>query len=400
MSSAFLESAKPPTLAATTPTPATMSRPLGSVPDDRFALRLPSGVRGLAQGLIAAVLMLAALRLASDFLIPLVVTVLTAYALNPPVRLLQHLRLPRAIAALMVMLAVVSAFSLAGYRLSDEAASAVRHLPAATAKLSEKLRSIQAGTSGPMAALQHAVAELDEAAYEATGATAVHGASRVQVVQPPVSLRHSLWTGSISLVGFSGELLLFMLLGYFMLASGDLFKQKLLRLAGPSLVTRRKMTAVIDGINHAISKFLLIMIVSGLFVTFAALLAFTSIGLKQAAVWAIVGGLLNTIPYFGAAAAMGIFFIVALLQFGTLKMAIFTAALYLLCTATEGLAVKPWLIGRGARMNNVAVFLSLLFWGWLWGPWGMLLAFPVMMVVKVVADHVEKLRPLGELLGE
>jgi predicted PurR-regulated permease PerM len=81
-------------------------------------------------------------------------------------------------------------------------------------------------------------------------------------------------------------------------------------------------------------------------------------------------------------------------------MAILTAGLYLLCTATEGLVLKPWLIGRGARMNNVAVFFSLLFWGWLWGPWGMLLAFPVMMVIKVVADHVEKLRPLGELLGE
>jgi predicted PurR-regulated permease PerM len=398
--SAFLESATPPSLAATPRAPAPASYTLAPVPEDRFALRLPSGVRGLTQGIIAVVLVLAALRLASDFLIPLVVTVLAAYALNPPVRLLQHLRLPRAVAALVVMLAVVTGFSLAGYRLSDEAASALTHLPAATAKLSRQLRSMGTGTSGPMAALQHAVAELDDAANEATGATAVHGASRVQVVQPAVSLRHSLWTGSISLVGFSGELLLLVLLAYFMLASGDLFKQKLVRLAGPNAITRRKMTVVIDGINRAISKFLLIMIISGAFVILGALLAFTSIGLKQAAVWAIVGGLLNTIPYFGAAAAMGIFFIVALLQFGTLKMAILTAALYLLCTATEGLALKPWLIGRGARMNNVAIFFSLLFWGWLWGPWGMLLAFPVMMVVKVVADHVEKLRPLGELLGE
>lgn len=396
--SAFLESATPPSLVSASPTPAPHA--FDPAPDDRFSLRLPTGLRGVTQGIIAAVLVLAALRLASDFLIPLVVTVLAAYALDPPVRMLQRLHLPRAVAALIVMLTVVSAFSVAGYRFSDEAGSAIKHLPEATAKLRHELRSLRAGTSGPMDALQRAAAELDAAANEATGTTAVRGADRVQVVEPALSLRQSLWHGSVSLLGFSGELLLLLLLAYFMLASGDLFKQKLLRLAGPSPLTRRKTAIVIDGINRAISKFLLIMIVSGAFVTLGALLAFTSIGLKQAVVWALLGGLLNTIPYFGAAAAMGIFFIVALLQFGTIEMAILTAGLYLLCTATEGLVLKPWLIGRGARMNNVAVFFSLLFWGWLWGPWGMLLAFPVMMVIKVVADHVEKLRPLGELLGE
>ncbi|HEY7790479.1 MAG TPA: AI-2E family transporter [Vicinamibacterales bacterium] len=397
--SAFLESVPPPLLAnGTAPAP----RSIDTAPaDDRFGLRLPSGVRELALTIIAAVLVLAALRLASDFLIPLVVTILTAYALNTPVRLLQRLRIPRAAAALIVMLALVGGVSAAGYRFSDQAASAITHLPEATVKLRHALRSLQAGTSGPMQALQRAAAELDEVATDATGSTTVRGASRVQVVQPAAAnLRKSLWLGSMSLLGFSGQLVLLVLLAYFMLASGDLFKQKLVRLSGSNLATRRKTSLVIDDINHAVSRFLLIMTVSGAFVAIAAAAAFSTIGLKQAVVWGIVGGLLNTVPYFGAATALCILFVVALLQFGTLQMALLVASLYLVCTATEGLLLKPWLIGRGARMNNVAVFLSLLFWGWLWGPWGMLLAFPVMMVIKVVADHIEKLRPLGELLGE
>lgn len=394
--SAFLESVPPLVSSGTAPA----AVPAEAASDERAGFRLPSGVRGLTQGIIAVVLVLAALRLASDFLIPLVITILLAYALDPPVRLLQRLRLPRAVAALAVILTLVAGFSVAGYRFSGQAASAINHLPEATTKLRRELRSLQAGRSGPMHAIERAATELDEAAGEVTGA-ATTGARSVQLVQSPAaSVRKSIWLGSMSLVGFSGEVLLLVLLVYFILASGDLFKQKLLRLAGPSVPARRKTALVIDDINRTISRFLLIMAVSGAFVILSATTVFSAVGLKQPVAWGVIGGLLNTIPYFGAASAIGLFFIVALLQFGTLQMAFITAGLFLLCTVTEGLFLKPWLIGRGARMNNVAVFFSLLFWGWLWGAWGMLLAFPVMMVVKVVADHVEKLRPLGELLGE
>ena len=113
-----------------------------------------------------------------------------------------------------------------------------------------------------------------------------------------------------------------------------------------------------------------------------------------------MGGVLNTIPYFGSAVAVGIFFLAGLLQFNQIDMALLTGGVFLLITTLESICVTPWLLGRTARMNNVAVFGGLLFWGWLWGPWGLLLAFPIMMVIKTVSDRVEVLRPLGELLGE
>jgi predicted PurR-regulated permease PerM len=95
-----------------------------------------------------------------------------------------------------------------------------------------------------------------------------------------------------------------------------------------------------------------------------------------------------------------VFFIVAFLQFDSLETAALVAGAFIVITGLEGMWLKPWLMGRTARMNNVAVFVGLLFWGWLWGPWGMLLAYPIMMVIKTVADHVERMHPVAELLSE
>jgi len=88
------------------------------------------------------------------------------------------------------------------------------------------------------------------------------------------------------------------------------------------------------------------------------------------------------------------------LQFGSLGQAVPPPALFVVISSLEGMLLKPCLMGRVGRMNNVAVFVGLLFWGWLWGMWGLLLAFPLMMVLKTVADRVEGFRPIGELLGE
>jgi predicted PurR-regulated permease PerM len=122
--------------------------------------------------------------------------------------------------------------------------------------------------------------------------------------------------------------------------------------------------------------------------------------MTYAPLWAAVGGVLNTIPYVGSAIATGLFFIAAYVQFGELEHAFIIAGMFLAITSLEGMLIKPWLIGRTARMNNVAIFAGLLFWGWVWGMWGMLLAYPILMVIKIVADHDEALRPVSELLGD
>jgi predicted PurR-regulated permease PerM len=127
--------------------------------------------------------------------------------------------------------------------------------------------------------------------------------------------------------------------------------------------------------------------------------AFSALGVANAGAWAIMAGLLNAIPFLGSAVAAVIFFLAALLQFDSLTVALVVPAVFIVITSIESMLVTPWLLGRTVRMNNVAVFAGLLFWGWLWGPWGMALSFPIMAVAKTIVDRVDPLRPVGEILG-
>ena len=129
-------------------------------------------------------------------------------------------------------------------------------------------------------------------------------------------------------------------------------------------------------------------------------LAFRWIGLEQAGVWGLLAGIFNSIPYFGPFVVTAGTAAVGFLQFGNVRMALIVSGLSLLITSLEGFLLTPWATSRAARMNAVAVFVGLLFWGWVWSVWGMLLAVPMLMVLKSVCDHVDELKPVGELLGE
>jgi predicted PurR-regulated permease PerM len=117
-------------------------------------------------------------------------------------------------------------------------------------------------------------------------------------------------------------------------------------------------------------------------------------------VWGLLAGVFNSIPYFGPVIVTGATSVIAFLQFGNLRMAIVVGAASLLITSLEGFLLTPWLTGRATRMNAVAIFVGLLFWGWIWNVWGMLLAVPMLVVMKTVCDHVEDFKGFGELLGD
>ena len=135
-------------------------------------------------------------------------------------------------------------------------------------------------------------------------------------------------------------------------------------------------------------------------VAVATWLSFRAIGLEQAAMLGILAGVFNSIPYFGPVIVTGLTAAVAFLQFGSIQMTILVAVVSLVITTLEGFLLTPWLTSRAARMNAVAVFVGLLFWGWVWNVWGMLLAVPMLMVLKAVCDHIDDLKPIGELLGD
>jgi predicted PurR-regulated permease PerM len=132
----------------------------------------------------------------------------------------------------------------------------------------------------------------------------------------------------------------------------------------------------------------------------ATSLAFWWLGLEQAALWGLLAGVFNSIPYFGPVIVTGASGLLAFLQFNDLRMTLLIAGTAFAITSLEGMFLTPLLSSKAARMNGAAVFVGLLFWGWVWDVWGLLLAVPMLMIIKAVCDHVEDFKGVGELLGE
>ena len=197
-----------------------------------------------------------------------------------------------------------------------------------------------------------------------------------------------------------GQLVLILFLAYFLLASGDLYRRKLLKIVGPSLSKKKITLQILLEIDRQIEMFLIMEVFTSIIVAVATWLAFRALGVEQAALWGILAGVFNSIPYFGPVLVSGGTAVVAFMQFGNIHMAFIVSGVSLAITSLEGFLLTPWLTSRAARMNAVAIFVGLLFWGWVWNVWGMLLAVPMLMVLKAIGDHVEDFHALGELLGE
>jgi predicted PurR-regulated permease PerM len=223
---------------------------------------------------------------------------------------------------------------------------------------------------------------------------------RVQVEEPRTTASSYLLASSVSAASVINQVVMVLFLTYFMLLSDQLFKRKLVEIAGPTLSRKKVTVQALEEIATRIERFLMIQIFTSIVVGTATWLALLALGLQQAALWGLVAGLLNSIPYYGPLLVTGALTVVGFLQFGDIGKSLLVATVSLIITALEGYLLTPALVGKAAEMNSVAVFAGLLFWSWAWGIWGLLLAVPMMMVIKVVCDHVEDLHPIGVILGE
>ena len=362
----------------------------------------PMGVRSLSLTVIAIVAAIFALQYGKQFFIPLVISVLVSYALDPIVSWFAKRRVPRSLAAALVLLTVVGSVSAAAYSLRGEAATIVQQLPEAAQRLRTALRKDrQANGGGTIEQVQKAASELSRAANEAAASTPPpKGVQRVQIEEPAVKVSDYLWWSSAGIMAFAAQTVSLLFLVYFMLMSGDLFKRKLVQVTGPTLTKKKITVQILDEISGQIERFLFVQAFTSVLVALASWIAFRWVGLEQAGVWAILAGVFNSIPYFGPVVVTGGIAIVSFLQFGTIGMAVFVAAIALAITSLEGFLLTPWLTSRASSMNAVAIFVGLLFWSWLWGVWGTLLAVPMLMVLKAVCDRIEDLKSVGELLGD
>jgi predicted PurR-regulated permease PerM len=186
----------------------------------------------------------------------------------------------------------------------------------------------------------------------------------------------------------------------FLLIADDLFKRKLVKNIGSGLADKRITVQVLDAIGAQMERFLLVQIFTSVIVAVVTGVALWWLGLNQPAVWGLLAGLFNSIPYFGPVIVSAGLAVVGYVQFAAIGPTASVALTALAITTLEGWVLTPVLLGRVAEMNRIAIFAGLLFWTWLWGVWGMLLAVPIMMAVKVVCDHIEPLQQIGDFLGE
>lgn len=361
----------------------------------------PARYVGPAIVVIGAAIAVALLRFAEGFFVPLLVGILTSYVFGPLVTALQRIHIPRAIGAAMI-LGAVTAMSVGGiYALSDDAARFADQLPSTAKKLRHLMHERLGNKPNPLASVHKAATELDRAAKEASGASLVAAAPpAVPDTSGVARLESYLMAGTSGALLQVSELLLALLLAYFLLASGDTFRRKLTRIAGTSLARRRVTVEVLDEIHDQVQRYMVILLITNVLIGLATWALFAAVGLESAGLWGVIAGLLHVIPYAGSALLAAAAGVAALIQFESLTSAVLLAGGTLAIATLIGTGLNTWLNSRFTRMNPVLVFGSLMFFGWLWGAWGLLLALPLLAVIKAIAERVEAMHTIAELVRE
>jgi predicted PurR-regulated permease PerM len=372
--------------AATQPTPDAA----GSTPGD-----LPGSSQPAALVILAGLAVVGALWAAQEVLIPIVFAALLSFSIEPLHRRIVGLGLNRGVAAALLLVTIVGVAAGGAISLRPQANAFVSHLPALTQKLRGALRTGK-DTVQPV---QQAANELKKAAEE-SAPNPSPGVTRVQIEEPAFRPSDLLWKGTMGAIGAAAQASMVLFLAFYMLMSGDRYKVKLIEIAGPSRFRKRLTLGILNSITAQVERFLLARAYISATVGAATGLALGVLGLSQPVIWGIAAGVLNNIPYVGPSVVVGAAALTAFVQFGTIEMAAAVGAAAGAIAAIEGFVVTPWLMGRAGRMDTGVVFVSLLFWGWLWGIWGLLFAVPIMMSVKAVADNIDELGFIRQFLRE
>ncbi len=375
--------------------------PETGVEPPHVVVKVPIDVRSTSLAVLAVLACIFALKWAAAVFIPLLLGLMLSYALSPIVDRLQRFRIPRAVGAAVLLLGILGGTGSLLYSLSDDAASMIESFPLAAQKLRLSLRGPRQSPPGSIDNVQKAAAELARAAAEgsAPDTPSRSGVTRVVVERPRFNVNDYLWTGTLGLVALLGQTATVFLIAYFLLATGDSFRRKMVRLAGPRMSQKRITLEALDEITVQIQRYLLVQLFTSAVVGVATWIVFAWIGVQNAAVWGVVAAVTNLIPYLGAVIIGVGSALVGFMQFGVLDMALLIGGASFAVHSVVGYVLTPWLTSRAGRMNPVTVFVGVLAWGWLWGIPGLLLGVPILVVVKAVCDRVEDLKPIGELLG-
>src|SRR3546814_1098 len=325
---------------------------------------------------IFLLLLLAALFFGKDFLLPVCVAFLLALVLSPIVRGFARRGVAEALTATALVIVVFAGVGAAAYGLSGPVTQWIADAPSLAGEVQRKIAALRR----PVDAVVYASDRVLK--------LAVYGDPtfpRGVLAEPGLLTRSS--TVAPEVVAKLGLTLVLLL---FLLASGDMFFEKLVK-SLPTLSDKKRGLRIAREVQQEVSRYLLTisLINAGLGVAIA--IGLWAVGMPNPILWGLIGGVINFVPYLGAAAGILLVGVIGLVSFDTPGQALLAPAVYALCTITEGQIITPMLVGRRLEMNSVAVFLAVAFWGWLWGIVGAIIAVPMLVVVKIFADHTDGL---------
>lgn len=335
----------------------------------------------LALGVMAG---FATLYFARSIFIPIALAVLLNLLLGDFVRRLARVRVPEAVGAALVLIVFLGGVGLATYQLSGPAFGWIEGAPYNLEKIQDKLRPVQ-----------ETVEEVKRTTQQVEKMTETQAAGEPTVTIKGPSLTESFLSGAgrvASTVGITIVLL------YFMLASGDLFLRKLVKVL-PTLQDKRRAVEIARQAESDVSRYLVTITLVNLGLGACTALAMLALGMPNPVLWGALATLNNFVPYLGSMATTAVLALVAAVTFEELSAILAPPAVFLVLTTLEGQFITPMLLGRRLTLNPVVIFLALLVWGWLWGIPGMLMAVPLLAAFKILCDHVPSLAGVGEFLG-
>jgi len=333
-----------------------------------------------AQVAVGVVAVVAALRLGASFLLPIVIALMLSQLLGPLVRGLMAIRWPAPVAAGVVVLGFVIAMTGSGLLLAGPAASWASRAPQTLAQIERKIQRV----ARPLQSLERAAQKVESATSGATAKT-----PPVQVARPGLIQRLSSATAAMV-----GGALSVIFLTYFLLAAAPLFRRKLAAVV-PRRTERLNVEAVLTEVEGLMSRYLLLTTITCVAVGVATGLWLHIVGMPNAGLWGVVAGVLNFVPYIGAVGTLTVIGATALVSFEGFQHAIIAMSGFGLINLIEGNLLTPTLLGRKLPLNAVAMFVGFLFWGWVWGVAGAILAVPMTVLIKIACDQVESTRPIA-----
>jgi len=338
-------------------------------------------------GLLAGLFLIAAfhtLRVARSLFLPLALAFLFSLLLKPVVRALKRLRIPEAIGAALVLVTLLGAMGGAVTMLADPAADWIAKAPATLGRIQGKLNKLRRPVDQ--------IGKTADQVEKSVGGDA-HAAPAPEVRQP--------WFKEAAFVGteaFLSGFVIVIVLVYFLLASGDMFLRKLVRLL-PRISDKVRAVEISREIETQVSSYLATVTLINVAVGLAVGTGVWLLGMPNPALWGVLACLLTYIPYLGALVGISILALAALLNFDHLGSALAVPAVYVVVSFFEGNFLTPAIVGKRLALNPVAVFIGLIVWSFLWGVPGLLLAVPILATVRIVCDHIPSLTFIAEFLG-